>query len=231
MGLRETFSYMLSAGFDIMSAAISTVGSIVVQIGDAATGTVDSDVAEWWQHTGFRSFPEQPTNGSASCQGIAVRRGDHDMVFATKDERSSSCWSDFKYGDAEIYSYSGKCRVVVRGSANGSKVQIFANAGDVDIDVSAGNGNVNVNAGSGTVNLTTTGTVNVGGNGSTVNLGGGGHPIPLADVIDSFVDVFLTAWVPVPNDGGAALKTALTSWAAGPPVYTSTGSTHTNTSK
>lgn len=178
MGLRETFSYMLSAGFDIMSAAISTVGSIVVQIGDAATGTVDSDVAEWWQHTGFRSFPEQPTNGSASCQGIAVRRGDHDMVFATKDERSSSCWSDFKYGDAEIYSYSGKCRVVVRGSANGSKVQIFANAGDVDIDVSAGNGNVNVNAGSGTVNLTTSGTVNVGGSGATVNMSGsGGQPV------------------------------------------------------
>lgn len=49
----------------------------------------------------------------------------------------------------------------------------------------------------------------------------------LASILDSFVQVFL-AWSPVPTDGGAALKTALTAWAlaAGtPPVpFTTTAS-------
>lgn len=47
----------------------------------------------------------------------------------------------------------------------------------------------------------------------------------LASILDSFIHVFLSTWTPVPNDGGAALKTALTAWAASlVPPYSTTGS-------
>lgn len=53
---------------------------------------------------------------------------------------------------------------------------------------------------------------------------GGGDAVALASILDSFIKVFLSSWTPVPNDGGAALKTALAAWALGPPVYTTTAS-------
>jgi Phage protein Gp138 N-terminal domain len=50
--------------------------------------------------------------------------------------------------------------------------------------------------------------------------------VALASVLDSFINVFLSTWVPVSMDGGAALKAALGLWASTMvPAYTTTGST------
>lgn len=123
MSTISKFSDLLAMGFDIMTSAIQSTGAIVVQVGDAVNSIVDSDRAEWWQHTGFRSLPANPTQGQSSCQGLAFRRSDHDLVFATTDLRHSSIWQDLNPDEAQMYSFGGSCRVVCR--ANG-KVQVVA---------------------------------------------------------------------------------------------------------
>lgn len=53
--------------------------------------------------------------------------------------------------------------------------------------------------------------------GSTVDVGAGGQFVALSDLVTALFTNLASAiggWVPVPNDGGAALKTALTSWVA-----------------
>jgi hypothetical protein len=66
--------------------------------------------------------------------------------------------------------------------------------------------------------IDSTGAVMVAINAATVSLAGGGHPIALGDVLDGFIKVFET-WVPVPTDGGAALKTLISAWALSAPPY------------
>lgn len=66
-------------------------------------------------------------------------------------------------------------------------------------------------------------------NAGTVSVGKGPtDAAALASVLDSFINVFLTTWVPVLMDGGTALKTALTAWQAAvgtpPAPFTSTAS-------
>ena len=116
MALPSVFKDLLAMGLDVMTSTISLTGAIVAQLGDAVNQTTDSDLVEWWQHTGFRSRPASPTAGSPSCQALAVKRGDHDLVFATKDERASSIWGDLQPDEAQIYSFGGNCRVVCRAS-------------------------------------------------------------------------------------------------------------------
>lgn len=65
--------------------------------------------------------------------------------------------------------------------------------------------------------------VDVGPSAAAVNVAGGGHPIAKGDILDTFINVFLTAWTVVPNDGGQALKTALAAWVTAT-GYTTTGS-------
>lgn len=45
--------------------------------------------------------------------------------------------------------------------------------------------------------------------------------VALASILDSFINVFLSTWLVTANDGGAALKSALATWAL---TYTTTGS-------
>jgi hypothetical protein len=116
MTIRSPFAELFVTGCDILASTISTTGAILVQLGDAINSSVESNDAEWWQHTGFRSIPAAPTAGAASCQQIGIRRGNHDMNFASKDERHAAMWRDLKPDEAEIYSSGGNCRIVARSS-------------------------------------------------------------------------------------------------------------------
>lgn len=129
MTIRSQISEIIAYGFDLMASTVSSTGAILVQIGDAVSATVDSDSAEWYQHTGFRSRPAAPTQGQSSCQGIGVRRGDYDLVFATTDNRHSAIWQDLAEDEAQMYSFGGNCRVVCR--KNG-KIQVIT-TGEVDV--------------------------------------------------------------------------------------------------
>jgi hypothetical protein len=51
-----------------------------------------------------------------------------------------------------------------------------------------------------------------------IDLAGADSAVARADLVDARLNALKTAisgWTPVPNDGGLALKTALTSWLAG----------------
>lgn len=118
MALPSPFKDLFILGADIMSSALASTGAILIQLGDVVASTVDSDRAEWWQHTGFRSMPANPDSGSAACQVIAIRRADRDRVFATMDARHSSIWKDLNPDEAMIFSFKGSVRTVCR--ANGT---------------------------------------------------------------------------------------------------------------
>lgn len=77
--------------------------------------------------------------------------------------------------------------------------------------------------------LTDAGTLPSTGAGK-VFVGGGADAAALASVLDAFIKVFLN-WTPMPNDGGAALHTALMAWATGPPAFSTTGSGTVKVSK
>lgn len=115
------FEHLMNVGFDVMSVVLDTVtNAIVAQIGDSTNENVDHDSAEWWQQTGFASMPAPPTQGGASCQGLAVKHSDRDMVFATRDLRASKIYGNLKPGEACMYATVGAARVFTK--ANGSVV-------------------------------------------------------------------------------------------------------------
>jgi phage gp45-like len=109
------FAHMLNVGFDIMSVALDAVTkAIVAQIGDSTNENVDHDAAEWWQHTGFASMPAPPTQGASSCQGIAIKHSDRDMIIASRDLRGSMIYGNLKPGETCVYASSGAARVLLK---------------------------------------------------------------------------------------------------------------------
>lgn len=114
-------AHLLNIGFDVMAVVLDKVThAIVAQIGDSTNAVVDSDRAEWWQHTGFASMPAAPTQGAASCQGIAIKHSDRDMVIASRDLRAASIYGNLKPGETCVYAATGAARTLYK--ANGSVV-------------------------------------------------------------------------------------------------------------
>jgi hypothetical protein len=99
---REIFGQLLGIGQDILASAYSAItDALLVQLGDQQTAISDIDEAEWVQHTGFWSRPASPTTGAGggACQAYAVRNGDRDIVFASRDLRSAKVPGMLNPGD------------------------------------------------------------------------------------------------------------------------------------
>lgn len=100
MQLTDVFAYLFDVGQDVLFAGLDKVqNTILCQLGDAIGQTADSDAAELWQQPGLWSLPAAPTQGKASCQAIRLKRGDRDIIFATRDLRSSSIYGNLKPGE------------------------------------------------------------------------------------------------------------------------------------
>ena len=113
---------MLNVGFDVMGVSLDPVtNAIVVQVGDSTNENVDHDQAEWWQPSGFASCPAPPTQGAASCQGIAIKHSDRDMVFGARDLRAAKIYAQLQPGECCNYATVGAARQFCK--ANGSVVQ------------------------------------------------------------------------------------------------------------
>jgi hypothetical protein len=118
---QELFSQFFDIGKDVMSAVLdATTKVIVARVGSTTAQTTDSGQNEWWQHTGFSSKPAPPTQGNVSCQTMRVRTGRRDIIFATRDTRSSSVYGNLKDGEACVYATVGQARTFYK--ANGSIV-------------------------------------------------------------------------------------------------------------
>ena len=123
------FAHMIHCGFDVMSAALDPkTSAIVVQIGDSTNQSVDSDRAEWWQPCGFASMPAAPTQGAASCQGIAIKHSDRDMCFAARDLRSATIYGNLKPGDSAVYETGSATAISLWKAADKSVNHMTADA-------------------------------------------------------------------------------------------------------
>jgi hypothetical protein len=100
----QLFSYFFSVGLDIMAAQLDTTSNAIrVQAGDSIKQQAFSSSAEWWQHSGFASIPSPPVAGSHGCQGIALKRSDRDIFFASRDVRAAEIYGSLKYGETVLY--------------------------------------------------------------------------------------------------------------------------------
>lgn len=110
---------LLHLGLDVLSSKIDpTTGAMLVQLGDSTTGETESDGAEVWQQPGLASLPAAPTQGSASCQAIAIRRTDRDMVFAMCDKRATSIYGKMKPGETCVYATAGQARALFKADGH-----------------------------------------------------------------------------------------------------------------
>ena len=104
-GLREAFQ----VGVSILNTVVDkTTSTILAMTGDARAPQADTSEAEWWQHIGFLSRPSNPTVGNTDAQGICgeglvMRRGDRDIVYASRDVRGQSLQGNLAPGETIVY--------------------------------------------------------------------------------------------------------------------------------
>ena len=116
---REVFSALIDIGSDIMSAVLdSTTKAILLQLGDSTTGTATANRAELFQQAGFASMPAAPTQGSASCQSVAIKTPRGPIIIATRDTRASSIYGSLKPGETCVYATTGMARVLLKKSGS-----------------------------------------------------------------------------------------------------------------
>lgn len=130
----------LHVGVDILNAERDEETKVVLlQTGDVVGaaegggGTVDGERVEHWQHVGLVSIPPKPEAGKSACQGIVVRRSNHDACIATRDLRGQELAGQLKYGETCIYAAgetgTAQGRVILK--QNGS-INLYTRAGNTE---------------------------------------------------------------------------------------------------
>lgn len=123
--VNKVFGQLFDIGVDILVSTLQPNGSILVQTGDSTSESADTDAAEWWQHTGFASRPAVPSRGASSCQGIAFRSNDRDVIVASRDVRGTTIYGNLSDGETCVYASAGQARQLFK--KNGSISQITTN--------------------------------------------------------------------------------------------------------
>jgi hypothetical protein len=122
-----SLSTLFAIGADILGTTVDAAkGTILAQMGSAFDNVVEANKAEWWQHVGFASRPSKPkasgdpNQGAACCQGIAIRRTDHDIIFGSRDLRSLDVLKNLDHGESAIFAAgpngTGQAGVYTKGS-------------------------------------------------------------------------------------------------------------------
>lgn len=94
----------IQAGFDILTTTVDAVTKkITAQLGSVVGKTTDTDSAEWWQHVGIATRPPKPEAGKRAAQGLVMRLGDYDIVFASQDPRGLDLYGALDHGETCIY--------------------------------------------------------------------------------------------------------------------------------
>lgn len=148
----RSLSGLFQVGIDILKSKVSAVTkAILVQTGDVGNEASEADNVEWWQHAGFVSLPSDPRAKQAACQGVIIRRGDHDVCIASRDLRGLELAGQLKPGETCIYgggalgAAQGRMLIKQNGSINlytregnsstGAGMGIFINPDDDSISI------------------------------------------------------------------------------------------------
>lgn len=99
-------------GLDVLSSTLDAATNVVsFVLGDSTSGSVDSSNVESMQHSGFASLPAPPSTNAPSCQTVAIRMGDRNVVVAEKDIRACDRYAQLVAGECMIYGTVGQARV------------------------------------------------------------------------------------------------------------------------
>lgn len=118
---------LFQVGVDILTTFRNGVtNKILAQTGHVVGEVADGDNVEWWQHVGFASRPSKPDKGKAAAQAVVMRRGDHDVAFASQDVRGTEIYGNLDHGETCVYGpgIDGKAQGRVIWKKDGS-VNIF----------------------------------------------------------------------------------------------------------
>ena len=107
--LRGLFAF----GLDVMSFSLdAATNAITAVLGDSTSGAKDSSENEWMGcGPGFVSSPAPPSVGAPSCQVVAIRQGDKNVVIAAKDFRACDRYANLQPGEACMFATVGQARV------------------------------------------------------------------------------------------------------------------------
>lgn len=119
----DLLGHLFIVGADILATTLDDKTKVVrVQLGNSVDGTVVSSGAEQWQPAGLVSRPAKATQGAPSCQALALRTNDRDIIFATRDTRGTGIYGNLKDGETCVYAAAGQCRTLYK--ANGTVVDL-----------------------------------------------------------------------------------------------------------
>jgi hypothetical protein len=181
---------LFQIGVDILNTIRSAATkAILARTGDAVSETTDSDNVEWWQHVGFISRPPKPDPGKSACQGVVIRRGDHDVCIASKDLRGLDLAGNLEDGETCVYApgANGTAQGRILLKANGS-VAIYALKGNTSAGTSVtiqcnADGTINLASEYGAVALTSSGIQIGTANGAGIELNASGVSLLGATVL------------------------------------------------
>jgi hypothetical protein len=119
MSAHDVFAQMFDVGRDILVTYLNAATNVILaQTGDSTGSVPDADAAEWWQHTGFWSRPALPTQGGSSCQGLIIKRGDRDVIYASRDTRNSSIYGKLGDGETCVGASTGQARTIYKSDGS-----------------------------------------------------------------------------------------------------------------
>jgi hypothetical protein len=165
MSAHDVFAQMFDVGKDILVTYLNAETNVILaQIGDSTASVPDADAAEWWQHTGFWSRPALPTQGGASCQGLIIKRGDRDVVYATRDTRNSSIYGKLADGETCVGASTGQARTFYKADGSIQHVTSVGNtAGGTTFIVSqASDGSYTIQAPTALFKMAADGSITLG---------------------------------------------------------------------
>ena len=110
--LRSVFA----VGLDVMSSVLdAATNAITTVLGDSTSGSVDSKENEWMGcGPGFVSMAGPPSSGAPSCQVLAIRQGDKNIVVAAKDFRACDRYANLQPGETCMFATVGQARVLLK---------------------------------------------------------------------------------------------------------------------
>ena len=151
-----SLSQAIAVGLDVLRTVIdAATGVILAQLGSVTAESTDTDEAEWWQTVGVISMPPKATAKQAACQVVTIRRGDRDVVVASRDLRGLKLAGSLRPGETCIYGAGdgtaqgrvlikddGSVNIYTRASESGAGMIISATPATDTIAIlnAAGNG-------------------------------------------------------------------------------------------
>lgn len=174
---------------DILDSSVDPgTGTVVYQTGNVDGSPGNSDGTELYGPPNYYARPAQATATDAP-QGVAIRRGDHDVVLGVRDVRgaANALATPLGYGETQL---------VAPGPGNSGSCNILLN------NDGQGNLKITLTVGSNSIEITTdqTGSINVVAN--HVNLGQASDFAALASKVDANFSALATTLGSGSNSGG-----------------------------